>query len=194
MILGFLLIGLDTLYAQTASDDSIIMLRIINQYIHNNKIAYVDTVSFGGIYPEPITKIIKSNKIHDVNKTNKTNTLILTRNEKKYILSKISNQTIWGKDLFPNSIVIPPNKVINFLADQRNSLIKALDTISIRNDQVGIHYVFSFTKPIYFRNQTLCLITYIAICGSTCGVFKTIILRKEHDVWENWIIAESGEF
>jgi hypothetical protein len=187
--------GLINIHAQINSDDSIILLKIIHNYVHNNKIAYIDTVNNGEIAPDRLIQAIKKREITDVRKDIQNNVLLLSKKEKRFLLSKISHRTIWAKDILPNSQIIPSNQVNSFLTEQRKDfLLNKRDTISILNDPIGIHYVFAITKPIYLRNNTLCFISYSALCGNNCGESETIVFKKENSCWENWIIVSSGVF
>lgn len=191
----FLSAGMMNLHAQLSADDSTILFSIVKQYTHSSRIVLVDTVNGGGFAPEDLKKAIRNRRLPDAVEGGKGHTLRLTRSERTYLLSLISKPTIWGVPLFSNSTFIPQNQVTRFLAEQRKSLIHhGKDTIPINSDTTGIHYVFAFCRPIYFRNHSLCLHSYSAVCNSNCGVTETIIFRKEHDEWKKLITVSSGVF
>jgi len=45
--------------------------------------------------------------------------------------------------------------------------------------------IFRFSKPIFFRNNTLCLFYYGNFCPGLCGFESLIIYKKEGDAWES---------
>jgi hypothetical protein len=54
--------------------------------------------------------------------------------------------------------------------------------------------VFKFSKPVYFRENTLFLIYISSICGNPCGFEEICIYKKENTSWKKWILVERNEY
>lgn len=51
--------------------------------------------------------------------------------------------------------------------------------------------LYHFSKPILFRNNTLCLFYYGNTCGSFCGEGYLTLFKKEQGSWVKWFILYS---
>ena len=51
--------------------------------------------------------------------------------------------------------------------------------------------LYRFSKPILFRNNTLCLFYYSNGCGSFCGEGYLTLFRKEQGIWVKWFTLYS---
>ncbi|WGQ10136.1 hypothetical protein QG516_00515 [Pedobacter gandavensis] len=54
-----------------------------------------------------------------------------------------------------------------------------------------IYKYFMFSRPIFLRNNTICLFNYAQYCGFKCGIGKTAIYRKEHGRWRRLMVLSS---
>ncbi|RYY06182.1 MAG: hypothetical protein EOP43_07035 [Sphingobacteriaceae bacterium] len=98
--------------------------------------------------------------------------LILTKEEKKYLLEKIDEQQdfIWPNNLFHNS--------------QKNNI---QEKNSINKSKNFFQTVFSFSKPILIRNNSIGIFYYAYYCGGECGQGSIEIYRKSGTKWTRWI-------
>ncbi|RYE32416.1 MAG: hypothetical protein EOP42_09455 [Sphingobacteriaceae bacterium] len=98
--------------------------------------------------------------------------LILTKDEKKYLLGKIDEQQgfIWPHSLFKGDQ--------KSLVEQKNS------TSKFKN---FFQSIYSFSKPIFIRNDTICIFYYGYYCGGECGKGSIEIYHKINEKWTTWI-------
>jgi competence protein ComGC len=123
---------------------------------------------------------IKENEVEDFSgniskEGRKLDSLILSKKEIEKLLLNLKKQTVWEDNLFENSTGL----------EDRNDKYK-------KNNKSK--YIFVFTKPIYIRNNSICFVSYAAICGGDCGVFESAFFIKEKTKWKKWIIISGGEF
>lgn len=110
--------------------------------------------------------------------------LILSQKEIEFIVGSLVKPTIWKNNLFPNSIAVQ-----NITEAKQ----KMYDLKMLKKDIEGI-YFFSFSKPIFIRNNTICLFSIATLCGGSCGGFETYFLRKINGKWSKWMIVSGGDF
>lgn len=105
-------------------------------------------------------------------KKEKGKQLILTNNEKKYLLRKIDEQQgfVWPDNLFQNI--------------QKSNLEEKNPTSKLKN---SFQKIYSFSKPIFIRNHTICIFYYGYYCGGECGKGIIEIYHKVNDKWTTWI-------
>lgn len=187
-----------TTYAQVSQDDTTILLKAFRQIIKQDQIVYVDTVNALNGSPDRLLKAIQNGKIID--KRN-GNALTLSKAEKAYILSQLRQQTVWSDNLFPNSKHIVADSVWSYLRQMNTQRAFMLDqaalqkdTMTIKNLRYKYPYVFTFAKPIYLRDNTVCLIAFWATCGSQCGQTETSFYKKANNKWTKWIIVSASDF
>jgi len=68
------------------------------------------------------------------------------------------------------------------------------DTATVRKLRYDYTFVFTFAKPVYIRDNTVCLVAFGAMCGSDCGRTETSFYRRENNEWTKWIIVSAGDF
>lgn len=184
-------------YGQINRDDT----AVLRTFLESRPIVYVDTVD-GSIndLTYRLNIMLAKAAITDI-RTNNRNKLILTKTEKAYLRANVGKKTVWSNDLFPGGKCITSDTVMPYLRIERmkarvktENALADKDSAIVREISANKAYVFYFTKPIYFRNKTLCFITCVALCGSNCGHSQTCFLKKDNDEWHKWIIIESGEF
>jgi len=49
------------------------------------------------------------------------------------------------------------------------------------------HNLYSFSKPIFFRNNTLCILYKAYSCGEECGEGDVSVYKFENGKWKYWI-------
>lgn len=91
--------------------------------------------------------------------------LKLSSDERHFIKEEIQkfDSLKWGKNLIPG--------------EKRLSIAKSLTG------------GFSITKPIFLRNNTLCIFDYFYDCGNRCAESETTVFKKVNGKWEMWMIV-----
>lgn len=109
-----------------------------------------------------------------------TGVLVLTKEEKQSIRQKINNlkDTRWGKNLLTNSVLIPRQTLDYILKDSNRSKAYFKDRYSPR--------VYSFSKPIFIRNNSLCFFYVESSWGQDSAGGEFMIFRKEKGFWKRW--------
>lgn len=192
------LFGVRASYGQVSQDDTTILLKAFRQVSKQAQIVYVDTVS---AYNDTTGRLFKSIQNGNISDKRTGNYLTLTNAEQDYILTQLGQQTVWSDNLFPNSKRIDADNMWTYLrqmnAQRALSLNQAAlqkDTMTVKHPRFDYPYVFSFAKPIYIRDNTVCLIAFGAMCGGECGQTETSFYRKENNEWTKWIIVTAGDF
>lgn len=117
----------------------------------------------------------------------KLDSICLTKEERKILISAFGASCTWDTDLFPNSISVENE-------DEGFNIISMLKSGNNQKPDTGHFYVFLFSKPIYIRNNSVCLIAMSAICGGTCGITDISFYKKVNEKWEKWINVGGGVF
>lgn len=106
--------------------------------------------------------------------------------EMKYVnaeIDKMANHK-WGSNLFPDSRIISTDTVNAVFKDWKhrgwNYMYK-----------MGIHKLYTFSKPILLRKGTFCLFYYGYGCGSLCGYGEFALYKKESGKWVRWVAISS---
>ncbi len=111
----------------------------------------------------------------------KKNKVALSSNERAYInkeLEKMKFQT-WPKKIFKNSILINSDTISAIF---KKPLIAQFDFFS----KYSNGYSF-FSRPIFIRNNTLCIFYCGYNCSNLCFDDQLFILRKEGEGWVEFI-------
>lgn len=115
------------------------------------------------------------------------NLLILSKEDRKQIdiqLDSISSNN-WYENLhLENAQAIPEDTMKAIFA---HNLEKGW---AYFYKKYGSKY-YHFSKPILFRNNTLCLFYYSNGCGSFCGEGYLTLFRKEQGIWVKWLTLHS---
>lgn len=113
--------------------------------------------------------------------------LILTSKEKQHLITDFGKSVRWEKGLFEHSIRVNDHKT----GYKTIAVIKE----NPEKDQPGtFYYIFSFSRPVFIRDGTICLIAVGAICGGDCGIVNISFYRKTHGRWKRWVSVAGGEF
>lgn len=185
-------------YGQISQDDTTILLKAFRHVTTQRQIVYVDTVSTYKDSQDQLFKTIKNSSISD---KRSGNTLTLSKAEQDLILTQLRQQTVWSDNLFSNSKRIDADSMWTFLRQMNAQRVLSLnqaalqkDTMTIKNLRYDYPYVFTFAKPIYIRDNTVCLISFGAMCGDNCGQTEPSFYKKENNEWIKWIIVSAGDF
>ncbi len=185
-------------YGQVSQDDTTILLKAFRQVTSQRQIVYVDTVNANSSVPERLKERLQKGTVTD---KRQGNSITLTKNEQDYLLSQLGQQTVWSDNLFPNSKRIHSDSMWTHLRQINAQRVLSLnqaalqkDSVTIKNLRYDYPYVFTFAKPIYIRDNTVCLIAFGAMCGGDCGQTETSFYKKENNEWIKWIIVSAGDF
>ncbi len=103
---------------------------------------------------------------------------------------------VWRDSLINNSRVIVIDSSRAFFRNYYDSLPK---NEKYNPNKIVIHCykdtsLFSFSKPIYIRNQTICLIYFRKLNQIYKGNEELNFYKKERNIWYKWITLHSGTF
>ena len=207
------LLCIRTVYGQSNQDDAIILQKVIREVSTQAPIAYVDTVNSKQQISERLKETILKGKITDTRNgridpesgrytvSQDANTLVLNEEEQEYLINELEQRTVWPDDLFPDSKCIDRDSMWAYIRVENAKRLEALqqaileeDTLAIKKLRYNYPYVFTFTKPVYIRDKTICFIAWVAMCGGTCGQTEQIFYKKENDEWEKWIVVSASVF
>ena len=123
-----------------------------------------------------------NNRKYEPGKVLVSDTLILTKEEKQYILDEIKKQSdtnLWNQIQFPNSKLIPLDSVTAISKDTT----KGWNYFS----KVYGKTLYNFSIPIFFRNNQYCIFYYHTNCGRQCGKEVCAIFKRKKSTWSKWI-------
>jgi hypothetical protein len=100
------------------------------------------------------------------------------------------------KDIKPLVVTILTTKTdpVISTADLTITLTDAeLDTLRRKFTTTACYYwiknqssIFSFTTPVFLRENSLCFFYYSVACGQLCGEGKFVVYRKINGKWEHY--------
>lgn len=92
--------------------------------------------------------------------------LILTSEEKRHIKSQLQMQDslMWGVRIIPK--------------EKRLSLAKH-----------GSETLFTISKPVFLRNNSICIFEYFYECGNRCGYGKSAVYQRVEGKWQTLMIV-----
>lgn len=186
-------------YGQVNQDDSSILVKVVRQLSLQQQIIYVDTVR--GIKDESEERLINIIRNGVIQDWASKDVLVLTKAEQNYILNQLRQQTVWPDNLFPNGKRIEEKSMWNYLRQMESERILSMNNAALQKDTATYNslrnnytYIFTFAKPIYIRDNTICLIAFGAMCGGMCGRTETCFYKKENNEWIKWIMVSAGDF
>ncbi|HEY0897730.1 MAG TPA: hypothetical protein VGD90_00290 [Sphingobacteriaceae bacterium] len=105
--------------------------------------------------------------------------LVLTNQEKSQVKRELElmNQQLWPKGLFKNSIMLD--------RDSLGYLSKPLGYLKYGKKYKTGFYTFS--KPIFLRNNTICILFLDYWCSGLCGDTDISVYKKENGRWKKWL-------
>jgi hypothetical protein len=166
---------------------------IMEQIIRGNqdtaKIYYIDSlISFSHLKPGTFNKK-KFQHTAIMYRSLKGNSIRLTSAERKHVISEFKKMQsqVWQKNLFNNSQRIPYDSVGVYLAsfERKNHPYHPAN---------GYQY-WRFSRPVYLRGDTICLIAFVYMCGSLCGEDEFALYKKNEDGrWERFVLISGGVF
>lgn len=108
-------------------------------------------------------------------------TITLTKDEKKYVVNQSKNHNLkkWTNNLVPNARIISSTAIKNIFK------VKSSTNWKVFKEKYGKD-LYSLSAPIFFRNDTYCIIYYNKSCGNLCGYGGYIIYKKTNNKWRSF--------
>jgi hypothetical protein len=157
-------------------------VRFIENYARRNndttKIYYLDSMAL----PSSILPLLKQKRIYYKG----GDFIQLSDSEKKYISEKYYDlkSSVWEDSLIPYSKCIKN--------DSSGKVLTAIQNLN-RSRHSKWLYLWYFSKPIFLRNNTVCLFSVMAFNGS--GYHQTAFYKKDAEgKWNPWIVLGSGDW
>jgi hypothetical protein len=160
------------------------------------QIIYTDKINSVEIYKVKL-KLDKNTVTGTTNDT-RQNSIILTRKERIYLqdqLEALANP-YWNENLFPNSKLIKEEDLLSYFKGAYQAYSENLSNPNnsesdksnlIKNYQQPS--VFEFSNPIYLRDNSICLVYMMYLCGNPCGTKELCFYKKENNKWGKWIVV-----
>jgi hypothetical protein len=181
------------LYSQVNKNDIQILL---NEIIESEREKTIYTDKGSDWISNQMREEIKTGKLVA---WSKKDSIVLTAKEQKYLLKQIKNQKtfIWPDSLFENSKRIEFDSLQPFLKSANWLYYTTINKLKLQGDtvlykQLESPCVFSFTKPIYFRNNTLCIFNMIQMFSHSSGYSDSFLYKKINNEWVRSIVFTSG--
>jgi len=174
---------------------------LIRQFQAEGQIIYTDKISKGDI--DNIKSHLKSKTLFDVSHTINQNSVTLTRQEIKYISDQLESFSydLWQENLFSGAKLIKESDVMSFIKKTNQVYLENYNnpnnTETDRMTMVKNYQrpnVFKFSKPIYLRNKSLCLIYFSSVCGNPCGFDELCFYKIENSTWTKWVVVNSKQY
>lgn len=194
--LAILLFSIQT-FSQVEANDVEVLQTLFAPY-GQAPIAYIDSA-----LPYNSTLFFEKLNQDTITNYNNSNFIILSEQEKELLRveSQKNNQSCWDPNLFTNSILVKKDSMWSFLEAKRIQLI-GLQKQNYANQDTALknlafdrsQWLFAFSKPIFLRDDTICLVNFIALIGKIDGDQQLAFYRKENGQWKCWIIINSGSW
>lgn len=176
------------------------VIKLVSKINHDNKIYYIDiTVGW-----QRIDENLKKRKFVYVNPQNKNKeTIRLSKKEYRFLLKQIdlNKEYIWNNNLIDNSVILNQDSMFTLLnvkqkerIEQSNNAIINKDTITYNKLKNKYFWVNGYSKPIYLRENSICLLYHFERCGRDCGYDEIWILKKENGNWNKWFKICEGAY
>ena len=78
----------------------------------------------------------------------------------------------------------------------KDSLFK--NSNRIKEDSASSHFrknnnlVYIFSKPLYIRDNSIALTSFVVMCGNNCGQNEVAFYKKEKGKWIKWVVISQG--
>lgn len=187
LLLSFL--GLST-FPSTAQTTQKQALDFLTQFTQNNSKPGTPLYYTKGINSYTQNEILKALQRSSVlynfrienHKVQIIDSLVLLKEEQQFIIKELQRQvdtSLWNQFEIPNSQSILKDTITAIFKDRANGWRNFYSTYG--------KSLFSFSIPIFFRDNQYCAFFYTNICGGLCGEEYFSIYRKEFGVWSLWI-------
>lgn len=151
-------------------------------YIVNKKLIIAemaDSSMYTDIREKLKTKYLYKRQTYSKGKKAVIDTFQLTTEELNYADSflRAQSNTVWTEEFINNAIFVPKKKVDELFSGQS----KDDDFYLLKT--YGDSRIFFLSKPVFLRNDTICIFEKDMDCGFLCGGGDLTIYRKENDRW-----------
>jgi hypothetical protein len=175
----------------------------ISKHVDSEKLVYTERIS------EWAYQLSKENmnKTLFVGDATATKELRFSKKEKEFILSqiKLCTRPYWPDSFFNYSKRIKLDSVSQYFKtklDAKRRIFPLIDSpgysrafwLALIRELNRRDWVFSFSKPIYLRNNTLALLYLQAVCGFGCGYEELVLYRKSGGEWKKWTYVFQGAY
>jgi hypothetical protein len=172
VIIGFLFIRIANAQTDSAST------AFIRSVLPRKAITYCDKLdkhTVQEIKKELDQDTIYNDVVFNLNKTH-ASMLALNKDERKYIIEAVTNLTghTWDRNLLKNASLVERD-TIQQLLDKKGGW----DTFH-KNSAPGF---YEFSKPIFIRNNAMCIFYIAYRCGGLCGNGNLAIYIKRNGIW-----------
>ncbi len=123
-----------------------------------------------------------------------SNVLTLSKQEMTFLDDEIEKNKnfVWPDNLLKESVTVSPDKIQLYLIDKNAPQNREIDSISKSKDSLDAvyklknksYYAHSFSKPIFFRKGTLCIIGYTFYVQNHRDCKYVAIFRKRKGKWK----------
>jgi hypothetical protein len=173
----------------------------IREYQSEGSIYYSEKISKKEL--NNIKEKIQVQSIYDHKKADNKNYLNLTRQEKKYLMSQleICCTPTWQDDLFKDSKIVKSDDIVSYIKTSYTEYLEKYNNPNNSEEErmtMVKNYqrpnVFTFSKPVYLRDETLFFFYFSSTCGDPCGFEEFSFYKKENNEWKKWIVVERKDF
>ena len=187
--------------AQNDHSELIFLEGLIRNNYPEGKIIFTDKINKNDL--DKIKSKFKKNTIYDISQTRNQNYIIFTKQEKKYIFQQleIASRPCWNETIFPGAQLILEEDALNYIKKTTQEYLENFNKpTNTENDRMNLikNYqrptIFKFSKPIYLRNRSICLVYFASICGNPCGFEELCFYKIANNTWSKWIVVSSRQF
>jgi hypothetical protein len=200
-LLLLLLVSNIASFAQAEKDAISFLEKIIRNTQTDGQIIYTDKINKNVL--EKVRNGLDKRLITGVTAETENNSIELTKQEKKYILTELENSTYpyWNENLFNDSKLIREENSTAYIKKVFQEYSENLNNpTSSTSDRLALikNYsapnVFEFSMPVYLRDNTVCFVFMSYLCGNPCGFDELCFYKKENNVWKKWVVVNSDVF
>lgn len=187
-------------FGQTA-DDTVLIKNIIVEFSGRENAAIVSNVPSGCW--DRLYAIVRNGTWKAFRRSETGRDIVLDEKDKAVLLNQIKqNRNFrWNNKMLPQFIKIEADSMQSYLSaenkrhyDLMNEALAKKDTATFYKNKYIRAWAFTISKPIYFRDNSFCLINAIALCGDTCGRSEIAVYKKEESGWIRWLVIEAGDY
>jgi len=142
-------------------------------------VGYLNKVNFGMLSHHLANFEKDSTLIYYQNKLKKTDSIILTTNEKEYLISELkkSEHYSWNLSDEKKLMLVEEKGELEFLKADKNRELKMI------------------SKPIFIRNEKIAFVFSLHLCcGHIYGYVNLSLYHQNNGKWEQWIPISEGAF
>ena len=118
------------------------------------------------------------------------NSISLTKAEQKYIFNQLDSlhNLVWTANLFTNSTRVSHDSLGTIVFNEIEKANRLVWTAKSGKQ------IWEFTNPIFLRQNSICLLFTLYICGGECGRDELCFYKNINGNWKKWITVSSGVF